>query len=307
MKQLLSITLAFTLVALISQPGAAQQAQPSPTPGGRGGRGGGTPPPIQAKPEELAKIKEKTGQIDALVKDLKAKRANPELVGDVEVYAHAGKMALEYPDMFANQNAIEHAFTTLDQGIERGKQLQANQPQWNQGKRRIHAYTSEIDGAVLPYGVTLPDNYDPGKPTRLYAWLHGRQNTTTETEFIYGFQNRRGAGNPPVADQGQIQLDCFGRINGAGWHWAGEADVFESIGAVKKRFSIDEKRVMIRGFSQGGEGAWHISLHHPDRFAAAEIGAGTVSRTAQRPGLTPYQLATLRIWENISEWALNIQ
>ena len=58
MKQLLSITLAFTLVRLISQPGAAQQAQPSPTPGGRGGRGGrggGTPPPIQAKPEELAK------------------------------------------------------------------------------------------------------------------------------------------------------------------------------------------------------------------------------------------------------------
>ena len=293
-------------MALISQPGAAQQAQPSPTPGGRGGRGGGTPPPIQAKPEELAKIKEKTEQIDALVKDLKAKRANPELVGDVEVYAHAGKMLLEYPDMFANQNAIEHAFTTLDQGIERGKQLQANQPQWNQGKRRIHAYTSEIDGAVLPYGVTLPDNYDPSKPTRLYVWLQGRQNTTTETEFIYGFLSRRGAGNPPVADQGQIQLDCFGRINGAGWHWAGEADVFESIAAVKKRFSIDEKRVMIRGFSQGGEGAWHIALHHPDRFAAAEIGAGTVSRTAQRPGLTPYQLATLRIWENISEWALNI-
>src|SRR6185436_6767007 len=51
---------------------------------------------------------------------------------------------------------------------------------------------------------------------------------------------------------------------------------------------------------------WHLSLHHPDRFAAAEIGAGTVSRTAQRPDLTDYQLATLRIWENISEWALNI-
>jgi hypothetical protein len=117
-------------------------------------------------------------------------------------------MLLEYPDMFANTNAIEHAFTTLDQGIERGKQLQANQPQWNQGKRRIHAYTSEIDGAVLPYGVTLPDNYDPNKPTRLYVWLHGRQNTTTETEFIYGFLNRRGAGNPPVPTRAN-QLDCF--------------------------------------------------------------------------------------------------
>src|SRR5438045_5853635 len=114
MKQLLSITLAFTLVRLISQLAAAQQAQPSPTPGARGGRGGGTPPPIQARPEELAKIKEKTEQIDALVKDLKAKPAKPELAGDVELYAHAGKMLLEYPHMFATSSAIEHSFTTLD-------------------------------------------------------------------------------------------------------------------------------------------------------------------------------------------------
>ncbi len=208
--------------------------------------------------------------------------------------------------MFSSQAAIAHALSTLDQGIERGKQLQSDQAQWNQGRKRVLAYTSEIDGAVLPYGVTLPENYDPGKPTRLYVWLHGRQNTTTETEFIYGFLNSKGAGNPPVADQGQIQLNCFGRINGAGWHWAGEMDVFESIAAVKKRFNIDDRRIILRGFSQGGEGAWHISLHYPDRFAAAEIGAGTVSRSAERPGLTAYQLSTLRIWENISEWALNI-
>jgi hypothetical protein len=293
-------------LALTVQTAMPQTSAPTPR-GGSPGKKAPTPPPITARPEELAKIKEKTAQIEAQVKDLKAKGASPELVTDVDVYAHAGRMLLEYPDMFANQASIEHAFTTLDQGIERGRQLQVNQPQWNQGKKRIHAYMSEIDGAVLPYGVTLPENYDPAKPTRLYVWLHGRQNTMVETEFIFGFLNRKGAGNPPVAEQGQIQLDCFGRINGAGWHWAGERDVFESIAAVKKRFNIDDQRIILRGFSQGGEGAWHISLHHPDRFAAAEIGAGTVSRTAeQRPDLTSYQLSTLRIWENISEWALNI-
>jgi len=63
---------------------------------------------------------------------------------------------------------------------------------------------------------------------------------------------------------------------------------------------------MLRGFSMGGEGAWHIALHYPDRFAAAEIGAGTVSRRAQAQQLKPYQIETLTIWENISEWALNI-
>jgi hypothetical protein len=75
---------------------------------------------------------------------------------------------------------------------------------------------------------------------------------------------------------------------------------------VKKRFNIDDKRIILRGFSMGGEGAWHIALHYPDRFAAAEIGAGTVPRPPQRPGITPFQVATLRIWENIPEWALNI-
>ena len=103
-------------------------------------------------------------------------------------------MLLEFPDMFGTQAAIDHSFTVLDQGIERAKQLQSNQPQWNQGKKQIHAYYSEIDGAVLPYGVTLPENYDPAKPTRLYVWLHGRQNNTTEAEFIYGFLRPRQPG-----------------------------------------------------------------------------------------------------------------
>jgi pimeloyl-ACP methyl ester carboxylesterase len=289
------------VLALVFQSAIAQTNTPAPRAGGQGR--GAAPAPVTAKPEDLAKIKEKTEQIEALVKDLKTKHAKPELVDDVEVYAHAGQMLLEYPDMFGSQAAIDHAFTTLDQGIERGKQLQSNQPKWNEGKKQILAYTSEIDGAVLPYGITLPENYDPTKPTRLYVWLHGRQNNTTESEFIYGFLGRRGNG---VADVGQIQLDCFGRVNGAGWHWAGEMDIFEAIAAVKKRFNIDDKRIILRGFSQGGEGAWNIALHYPDRFAAAEIGAGTWSRRSETPGYEPYQYATLKIWENMPDWALNI-
>jgi pimeloyl-ACP methyl ester carboxylesterase len=299
------LVLAALVLSLFLQVALAQQPATQPA-RGRARGGGAQPPPVTANAQELASIKEKTEQIRALAKQLKASGAKAELIGDVEVFAHAGQMLLEYPNMFTNQASIGHALAMLDLGLERGRQLEAGQPQWNQGKKQILAYTSEIDRAVLPFGVTLPANYDSTKPTRLYVWLHGRANTATEAEFMYGFLNSRGAGNPPVADQGQIQLNCFGRINGAGWHWAGEADVFESIAAVKKRFNIDDKRIILRGFSQGGEGAWHISLHHPDSFAAAEIGAGTVSRTGMRTDLTDYQRATLRIWENISEWALNI-
>jgi hypothetical protein len=264
----------------------------------RGGRG----PAFQAKPEELAQIGEKSQKIEELLQQAKAKRPDPELVGDVEVFAKAGRFLQEFPELINSQNAVDHAIVVLDRGIERANQLLAGTSPWNSGRKQIHAYYSSMDGSVQPYAVTLPENYDPNKPTRLYVWLHGRQNNTTESEFMFAQQNFR-PGN--VADQGQIQIDLFGRINGAGWHWGGEDDVFEGIAAMQKRFKIDEKRIIIRGFSQGGEGSWHVALHHPDRFAAAEIGAGTWSRRAQMPGLEPYQFPVLKIWENMEEWALN--
>ena len=153
--------------------------------------------------------------------------------------------------------------------------------------------------------MTLPDSYDGSRPVRLYVWMHGRAARLSEADFLYSFPNQ-GPSRPPVADAGQIQLDVYGRWNGAGWHFAGEVDVFEAIAAVQKRYKIDPRRIILRGFSMGGEGAWHIALHYPDRFAAAEIGAGTWSRRPGMPGLTPYQQATLRIWENYTEWALNV-
>jgi hypothetical protein len=264
----------------------------------RAGRG----PAFQAKPEELAQIGSRSQQIEDLVRQAKAKRSDPDLVGDVEVYAKAGRFLQEFPELINSQNAADHAMIVLDRGVERASQLLAGASPWNTGRKQIHAYYSAIDGSVQPYAVTLPENYEPGQPARLYVWLHGRQNNTTESEFLFNQQEYR-PGN--VADQGQIQVDLFGRINGEGWHFGGEADVFEGIQAMERRFRIDEKRILIRGFSQGGEGAWHIALHHPDRFAAAEIGAGTWSRRAQLPDLEPYQTAVLKIWENMEEWALN--
>jgi len=50
------------------------------------------------------------------VKDLKTKRANPELVGDIEVYAHAARCSSNIRHV-RQSNAIEHAFTTLDQAL----------------------------------------------------------------------------------------------------------------------------------------------------------------------------------------------
>ena len=82
--------------------------------------------------------------------------------------------------------------------------------------------------------------------------------------------------------------------------------MFESTAAVQRRFKIDESRLVLRGFSLGGAGAWHLALHHPDRWVAAEIGAGTWPRRyLMMDQFPPHQRPTLRIWENMTEWALN--
>ncbi len=262
-------------------------------------------PHVDPTPEQKALIDSKVRAIGAIVAQCKASGADPDLLADVEVYAKAGQWLLEFPEDFFTPADIDHALAVLDTGLRRARQLQNGESPWTAERRVTHGFYSALDGSVQPYGIALPSSYDGTKPLRLYVSLHGRAARLTEASFLYAFPNQ-GPSKPPVADNGQIQLDVYGRWNGAGYHFAGEADVFEAIAAVEKRYKIDPERILLRGFSMGGEGAWHLALHYPDRWAAAEIGAGTWSRRPQMPGLTPYQYATLRIWENIPEWALNV-
>jgi pimeloyl-ACP methyl ester carboxylesterase len=236
------------------------------------------------------------------------KNVDLDLIADVEVYSKAGKWLLEFPQGFANVSNISTFLGILDQGLERARQLDQGRSPWVLEKgRKVLGYYSALDGSVQPMGVTIPDGYDPAKPDRLYVWLHGRNNTLTEASFINGIKNIPQFPNTAyTADIGQLTLDCYGRGNNAN-HQAGEVDVFESIAAMKRRFKIDGNRIILRGFSLGGAAAWHLALQYPDRWAAAEVGAGTYpGRLLYSPApFPPYQHGPLHIYENIIDWALN--
>ena len=202
---------------------------------------------------------------------------------------------------------MTRALTVLDRGLERAKLLQDGKSPWlaEKGRKMSLGYLSALDGSVQPYLLLVPASYDGKRPIPLYVWLHGRNAQLTESSFIAGAGGGPQKGTMAAADLGQLQLEVFGRGNNA-YHWAGEVDVYEAIAAVQKRFKVDAQRIVLRGFSLGGAGAWHLALHHPDRWLAAEIGAGTWPRRYQMMDTFPaYQQPTLRIWENIPEWALN--
>jgi pimeloyl-ACP methyl ester carboxylesterase len=263
--------------------------------------------PIELTSQQRQELQAKIDRLEAAIQSLKAKRGEDPLVADVEVYAKAGKWLLEFPEDFSSQEDVTYTSIVLDRGMERANQLLHGEAPWvTQKGRKIHGFYSDLDGSVQPYGLTVPASYDGVRPVRLYVWLHGRAARLSEGNFIYTFTD-----SPPApastqvpADVGQIQLDVYGRWN-SGYKYAGETDVFEAIAAVEKRYKIDPSRIVLRGFSLGGEGAWNLALHNPDRWVAAEIGAGTWPRRYLMSGFPPYQQAVLHIWENMTEWALN--
>ncbi|MBI5687810.1 MAG: prolyl oligopeptidase family serine peptidase [Verrucomicrobia bacterium] len=272
---------------------------------------------------EKQQIRAKADELAAALKQLTAKKADLALLADVEVYHKAADWILRYADEeFYSRRYVADALAALDRGLARAKELAANKPSWPVQKGRlVRAYRSRVDGSVQPYALTIPDSYDGKKAVRLDLVLHGRGSTLNEVSFIASHDvapasltASPGAGRSKNAgkDAGatgvdHITLAVFGRVNNA-YRWAGETDVFEALASVQQRYKIDEKRIVLRGFSMGGAGAWHLGLHYPDKWAAVEAGAGftdTKKYTAGRlANLTPTQEKTLHIYD-AEDYALN--
>ena len=117
--------------------------------------------------------------------------------------------------------------------------------------------------------LSIPASYDPAHPIRLDVYLHGRNAKLTEATFLAAQES----GKPVPPEQTFIQLDVYGRGNNS-YFWAGETDVFEAMESVRAHYNIDPDRIVLRGFSMGGTGAWELGLHHPSDWAAVECGAG---------------------------------
>jgi dienelactone hydrolase len=252
--------------------------------------------PYKPTNTELQQIRAKT---DELAAALKRVRTDDALLADVEVFHKAAVWIVRYADEeFYSKKYVADTLTVLDRGLARAKELATGRPSWpTQKGRLVRAYRSRVDSSVQPYALTIPDKWDG----RLDVVLHGRGSTLNEVSFIASHSTT----NPVPPEQRHMILEVFGRVNNA-YRWAGETDVFEAIASVRQRYRFDENKVVLRGFSMGGAGTWHLSLHYPDLWAAAEAGAGftDTKRYAKQDNLPAYQDATIHIYDAV-DYALN--
>jgi hypothetical protein len=233
------------------------------------------PPGIAVPPAERAELEagilELGKEIEALSSALKAKPASLDLLPDVQVYHKAVRSALAYNEFF-NAREVPIAKKLLNQGLERARQLREGVAPWTTATGLIvRGYLSRIDGSVQPYGLVVPAAYQATSPYqhRLDLWLHGRGETLSELNFIEGRQQSPGEFTPPHA----FVLHLYGRYCNAN-RFAGEVDLFEALDHVRRHYSIDENRLVVRGFSMGGAACWQFAVHHAGLWAAAAPGAG---------------------------------
>ena len=228
---------------------------------------------------------------------------------DVQIYERAVSKAIKFQEFFKPQE-IEGAFQLMKAGQRRLRLLEQSPSPWETTRGpELFGYVSNIDNSVQPYGLIIPDSYQPnqGRPFRLDIWLHGRNESITEDAYLLQRQNQLGQ----CTFKDTFVLHPFGRYSNA-FKFAGEIDVFEALADVKKRFPIDDSRVSIRGFSMGGAGCWQLAVHCPDQFFAANPGAGFAEtpeflKFFQKQTLNPtWWEEKLWNWYDCHNWAGNL-
>src|SRR5512140_363957 len=128
------------------------------------------------------------------------------------------------------------------------------------------AFRSKVDGSLQPYAVRIPDGYDvrTGRKYPLIVYLHGSASDETNLagvdylsrgDFIEMAPRGRGPSNAYTRDHAQ-------------------EDIEEAIAAVVRSYPIDEKRIVLTGFSMGGYGVYRTFLEHPERYRALAVFSG---------------------------------
>ncbi len=233
------------------------------------------PPPGMAIPDDVrqklsAEAASFSREIAALSKQLAKKPDLLALLPDVEIYHKAVDWALRYNQIYKKPE-IKGAEDMLRLGRERLAQLRAGKAPWLDATGLVvRGYRSDIDGSVQPYGLIVPPGFvRGGAPLRLDFWFHGRGETLSELSFLIQRHNSRGQFTPPNT----IVLHPLGRYSCAN-KFAGEVDLFEALAHAKKYYPIDDRRILVRGFSMGGAACWQFAVHYPGKWAAAAPGAG---------------------------------
>jgi predicted peptidase len=134
----------------------------------------------------------------------------------------------------------------------------------------IHSKELELEGgSTLRYTLSIPNALETDEPVPLVLALHYGGRVTP----YFGRGVLVGLVEPALHELGAIIVAPDSPGNG----WANpnsERAVLALLDHITSSYRIDERRVLVTGYSMGGMGTWYLASRHPERFTAAIPMAG---------------------------------
>lgn len=167
-----------------------------------------------------------------------------------------------------------------------------------------------VAGESHSYQVYVPREYRPSTAWPIVLALHGGgergSDGLLQTDVGLGSAIRRHPERyPAIVVFPQRAVD-------KNWQGPGAQLALAALDQSIAEFKTDPARVYLTGLSMGGNGAWYLAFHHPDRFAALVVVCGFVSQRrgssgsdyaaiADVPGADPFadvarRIARLPVW-----------
>jgi predicted peptidase len=131
------------------------------------------------------------------------------------------------------------------------------------------------DGSRIRYAISLPSGYDSGEAVPLVLALHYGWGGDGPPPQGYGEGHMRLLVEPALRELGAVIVapDCPSPARR--WSEPGaERAVLELLERVRSEYRIDADRILVTGFSLGGNGSWFMAAEHPEIFSAAIPMAG---------------------------------
>lgn len=126
---------------------------------------------------------------------------------------------------------------------------------------------STFDGTMQPVAIYVPASYAPSHPAPLVLFLHGHPQAETSLmapDYIAKLAD--ATGSIVAAPYGRGYYDFRGSI----------ADVYDTVDAVSKAFSIDSRKRFLAGYSMGGFSVFEVAPVHPDVWSGIMCISGAL-------------------------------
>lgn len=161
------------------------------------------------------------------------------------------------------------------------------------GRPRAKAEPGEVKerlrdafGRETDLAIVVPPGYSDERPSGVMVALHGLGGKGDQVKNLLSpFAAEHNfilvcptAQKEPDAGRNEDWTE-FSTVFKHWWCYRDGNFPLSALSVVKKRYAIDENRVILTGASMGGFGAWNIGLRYPDRFAGIVPICGGISRT----------------------------